>query len=40
MKNALVIATVIFNEIQGKFCVLWHMTLSGINIIKIPEWVK
>jgi hypothetical protein len=39
MKNAFVIATVVFDEMEGKFLVLWQMTISSINI-KISELIK
>jgi hypothetical protein len=35
MKNAFVIAPVVFDDMEEKFPVLWKVTISGINIIKI-----
>jgi hypothetical protein len=40
MKGAFVIAPFVFDEMEGKFPVLWQMTISGINIIKVSELVK
>jgi hypothetical protein len=40
MKNAFVIATFVFNEMEEKFPVLWQMTISSINIVKMSELVK